>query len=60
MRWLIGFVLVLAAVVAVRLVGCGETPGGDGGKAEPEALLVTSAPVEMVASEATTTPSRTW
>ena len=31
MRWLIGFVLVLAAVGAVRLVGCGETPGGDGG-----------------------------
>ena len=28
MRWLIGFVLVLAAVGAVRLVGCGETPGG--------------------------------
>ncbi len=31
MRSLIGFVLVLAAVGAVRLVGCGETPGGDGG-----------------------------
>jgi hypothetical protein len=31
MRWLVGFVLVLAAVGAVRLVGCGETPGGDGG-----------------------------
>ena len=36
MRWLIGFVLVLAAVGAVRLVGCGETTGtggtaGDGG-----------------------------
>ena len=31
MRRLIGFVLVLAAVGAVRLVGCGETPGGDGG-----------------------------
>jgi hypothetical protein len=31
MRWLIGFVLVMAAVGAVRLVGCGETPGGDGG-----------------------------
>ena len=33
MRWLIGFVLVLAAVGAVRLVGCGETTGtgGSGG-----------------------------
>lgn len=31
MRWLMGFVLVLSALGAVRLVGCGETPAGPGG-----------------------------